>query len=386
MFAGQKLHLLENNPKNRHLVQNLGLAHLPLAANATPMPNTPSSSSLPKNSGLESSVKLKLNTSSLPSKTEEPVTKKPKITDFSQNLPKSSSTEPIRNPKIKEPQPALIDLKDFKETHKTNKRSDPLVTLSSYLDSCLQHTKKIPYVQENFLKPVNKDLVPDYYKIITDPIALSDIKIKIDKLSYRGRQAFRDDYKLMLSNCLKYNGQFHTLTKVAEKMLETVDQFMASNVEAITNLEQQINPLFNTNPIIKLNKFLSQEILDFRLLNIENSSPFKQKVSEKETPDYYKIITRPMDLSKIKSRCENGMYKTAAEFLADVELILKNSERYNGLQHVFTVKAREIFEKGKEGVEQFKETIVAIEKEIRRSNDNDEMDVGLDLSDESDDN
>lgn len=45
-------------------------------------------------------------------------------------------------------------------------------------------------------------------------------------------------------------------------------------------------------------------------------------------PDYFDIIKIPMDLNTIKTKMTNGVYKTSAEFEADVRLIFENCYQY----------------------------------------------------------
>lgn len=46
--------------------------------------------------------------------------------------------------------------------------------------------------------------------------------------------------------------------------------------------------------------------------------------------DYYKIITRPMDLQTLRENVRKRMYPSREEFREAVELIVKNSATYNG--------------------------------------------------------
>lgn len=56
---------------------------------------------------------------------------------------------------------------------------------------------------------------------------------------------------------------------------------------------------------------------------------FAKRVDENEVPDYYEIITKPMDLGTIMSKIDLHHYQTVAEFLADIELICSNALYYN---------------------------------------------------------
>ena len=46
-------------------------------------------------------------------------------------------------------------------------------------------------------------------------------------------------------------------------------------------------------------------------------------------PDYFDIITTPMNLTYIQSRVNNGQYTTLQAFFADVDLMISNAIKYN---------------------------------------------------------
>lgn len=53
-----------------------------------------------------------------------------------------------------------------------------------------------------------------------------------------------------------------------------------------------------------------------------------------QVPNYYKIITRPIDFSKIRSKLQRqnfNHYNTVEEFLADCKLVFKNCFTYNSV-------------------------------------------------------
>ncbi|KAI9277980.1 Bromodomain-containing protein [Umbelopsis sp. AD052] len=56
-----------------------------------------------------------------------------------------------------------------------------------------------------FLQPPSRRQYPDYYELIKNPIALNNIKAKIDKMQYTSVDDFKADVELMVSNAKKYN-------------------------------------------------------------------------------------------------------------------------------------------------------------------------------------
>ncbi|XP_057448768.1 transcription initiation factor TFIID subunit 1 isoform X2 [Lotus japonicus] len=56
---------------------------------------------------------------------------------------------------------------------------------------------------------------------------------------------------------------------------------------------------------------------------------FQKPVSKKEAPDYFDIIERPMDLSRIRERVRNMEYKSREDFRHDIWQITYNAHKYN---------------------------------------------------------
>ncbi|XP_041929378.1 bromodomain adjacent to zinc finger domain protein 1A isoform X1 [Alosa sapidissima] len=71
------------------------------------------------------------------------------------------------------------------------------------------------------------------------------------------------------------------------------------------------------------------EQLTVDLVRHEDSWPFKKLVSRTQVPDYYDIIKKPIALSIIREKVNNCEYKTASEYIEDVELMFTNCLEYN---------------------------------------------------------
>uniref|UniRef100_A0A182UU01 Bromo domain-containing protein n=1 Tax=Anopheles merus TaxID=30066 RepID=A0A182UU01_ANOME len=61
----------------------------------------------------------------------------------------------------------------------------------------------------------------------------------------------------------------------------------------------------------------------------EDSWPFLLPVNTKQFPTYRKVIKSPMDLSTIKKRLQDLVYKSREDFIADVRQIFDNCEVFN---------------------------------------------------------
>lgn len=59
--------------------------------------------------------------------------------------------------------------------------------------------------------------------------------------------------------------------------------------------------------------------------------PFINSVDEEYAPNYYSVITEPMDISTMEDKLDNHDYSSVDEFKRDFEKIVENCKTYNGL-------------------------------------------------------
>jgi bromodomain-containing factor 1 len=59
-------------------------------------------------------------------------------------------------------------------------------------------------------------------------------------------------------------------------------------------------------------------------------------------PDYYNIVTQPMDIQTLDNKLKNHQYNSGDEFHADAKLIFKNCYRYNGANAPVSALAKQL--------------------------------------------
>lgn len=72
--------------------------------------------------------------------------------------------------------------------------------LRRFLNQIQNHKQAWP-----FLKPVNKDEVPDYYNVIKSPMDLSTMEERLENDCYAAPRDLVSDLKLVFNNCRQYN-------------------------------------------------------------------------------------------------------------------------------------------------------------------------------------
>ncbi|XP_078067598.1 transcription initiation factor TFIID subunit 1 isoform X2 [Mustelus asterias] len=117
---------------------------------------------------------------------------------------------------------------------------DDQVAFSFILDNIV--TQKMMAVPDSwpFHHPVNKKFVPDYYKVIPNPMDLETVRKNISKHKYHNREVFLQDVELILSNSIKYNGTDSLYTKTGQEIVNVCHQTLAEYDEHLTQLEKDI--------------------------------------------------------------------------------------------------------------------------------------------------
>ncbi|XP_030876476.1 transcription initiation factor TFIID subunit 1 [Leptonychotes weddellii] len=101
--------------------------------------------------------------------------------------------------------------------------------------------------------------------------------------------------------------------------------------------------------------------------------PFHTPVNAKVVKDYYKIITRPMDLQTLRENVRKRLYPSREEFREHLELIVKNSATYNGPKHSLTQISQSMLDLCDEKLKEKEDKLARLEKAINPLLDDDDQ-------------
>ncbi|XP_056266046.1 transcription initiation factor TFIID subunit 1 [Pseudoliparis swirei] len=250
--------------------------------------------------------------------------------------------------------------KPHKAIHR--RRTDPMVTLSSVLESIINDMRDHPNTYP-FHTPVNAKVVKDYYKIITRPMDLQTLRENVRKRLYPSRDEFREAVEVIVKNSATYNGAKHPITQVAQSMLDLCDNKLKEKEDRLVRLEKAINPLLDDDDQVAFS-FILDNIVTQKMMVVSDSWPFHHPVNKKFVPDYYKVIVCPMDLESIRKNISKHKYQNRDVFLSDISYIHANSIKYNGPESPYTKTALDIVNVCKHTLAEYDEHLTQLEKDI----------------------
>ncbi|CAH2037396.1 unnamed protein product, partial [Iphiclides podalirius] len=127
-----------------------------------------------------------------------------------------------------------------------------------------------------------------------------------------------------------------------------------------------------TDPLVTLSSLLEDVLNHMR--HLPDVQPFLFPVNPKLVADYYRIVSRPMDLQTIRDNLRQKHYQSREEFLADVNQIVENSTLYNGPTSSLTVAAQRMLQRCVEKLAEKEEQLMKLEKQINPLlDDNDQV-------------
>ncbi|XP_070490389.1 protein polybromo-1 isoform X5 [Chironomus tepperi] len=186
---------------------------------------------------------------------------------------------------------------------------------------------------EPFLEKPSKKLYPDYYTIIQHPIDMNCIHKNIENDRYGTVDDIVGDYRLMFNNCRKYNEENSMIYDDAN-MLERVLNDRLKELSGIGDRKPKMMKMQSKKAQMILDaklKKLYETIKDYKdpKTNRQVATIFMKLPSKMEYPDYYEIISKPIDLEKIGNKLRMQQYDSVDELSTDLMLMFENACKYN---------------------------------------------------------
>ncbi|KIP11141.1 hypothetical protein PHLGIDRAFT_28067 [Phlebiopsis gigantea 11061_1 CR5-6] len=194
----------------------------------------------------------------------------------------------------------------------------------------------------DFLRLPSKRLYPDYYEQIKRPVALDDIKRRLEGGGYAFFDEVKGDFELCFKNAKKYNMKESLIWQDAKHLhkLVTKEASKLTGISAAEDEDGEVNAEVdsdaegakkkkapNMSRLLKtrLQKLVAKSDDDGRVLSTE----FMELPNKKQWPIYYKLIKKPQCFENVFKRLKRKEYHSTTEFAGDIELVFSNALEFN---------------------------------------------------------
>ncbi|KAJ8985335.1 hypothetical protein NQ317_008366 [Molorchus minor] len=181
-------------------------------------------------------------------------------------------------------------------------------------------------------------LYRDYYEVIAEPIDFLEIESKIKAEQYSCEKDLVKDFKTMFENCRQYNEEnspiYEDATMLEKYLMDKAGHFFVTpekeKKERVT-VPRVYKPRKPLTPLEKSLKTLYETIRDYRepKANRQLSQIFMKLPSKIDYPDYFEVITHPIDMERIYQKLKSNCYESLDDLVADFTLMFDNACKYN---------------------------------------------------------
>ncbi|XP_048584024.1 protein polybromo-1 isoform X2 [Nematostella vectensis] len=220
------------------------------------------------------------------------------------------------------------------------------------------------YLSAIFMDLPSSEEYPDYYKVISEPVCLSQIEGNIRDNKYATEEELLLDFEVMFDNARYYNeeeSQVYQDACLLEKVLRKKKKSLgalppvgtsegASPAPAPSGVSSKLptptkSGRISSSPGVARKyyqvpsatselKELCRELFNAVKDCTDGSGRqlciiFQKLPSRAEYPDYYTLIKKPIDMAKIQSKLNGDQYQTLDDFMADFHLMFDNACKYN---------------------------------------------------------
>ncbi|PIC49976.1 hypothetical protein B9Z55_000106 [Caenorhabditis nigoni] len=212
---------------------------------------------------------------------------------------------------------------------------------------------------ESFLRVPSRRLEPEYYDVVKEPIDITTIQHKLKNPDYQSYDQFQSDFDTFISNNLAYyqkdSDEHKDMLKIQELYKAACEKVESGeylkdkqeeedddddDVEDVTPEEEDSEDATEESSSrdvspMELDDYMLCDLLGAVLEAADSSGrllcpPFRVLHSKEDFPEYYKKISKPIDLKTIAQKGKDKKYETMQQLKDDLFLLFKNAQQFSG--------------------------------------------------------
>lgn len=189
---------------------------------------------------------------------------------------------------------------------------------------------------ETFIRAPKRRNLAEYYEVVSTPIDLLRIQQKIRMDEYDDLDQFTSDIELLVNNTKLYfkpdTAEHADAIKLWEVYLDLKNNYFGSSETTSVSDNSENESADESN--MEVDEFELKELLNAVMSshtddNRQLSLMFEILPSKIDYPDYYDIVTEPIDLKTISQKIQNKEYSTLNDLEKDLLLMIRNAKLYN---------------------------------------------------------
>jgi protein polybromo-1 len=202
-------------------------------------------------------------------------------------------------------------------------------------------------LSQPFMSLPSRELQPDYYEKIRDPLDFNTVRRRIESGAYSTEGDMVVDCVKVLENAKSYYSESTQFHKDAHKLKSYLNKkyqlFLNRQNFGVGDEAELFNTAAPSSSTLLLPKFndlkdkllfLYGHINDYQIDQRELAYPFRHLPSKTEYPDYYNVIKKPIDMTKIMHKINqlghaSYSYTSVDDMCVDFGQMFENACVYN---------------------------------------------------------
>ena len=196
-----------------------------------------------------------------------------------------------------------------------------------------------------------------FYKNIKEPMDFAKLDIKLIQGQYKTVAEFEKDIRLLFNNAYKMHREDSFLGQQAKELEKAFIREWYNPPDRLRRESGRIPLTLAVDDDIVGGSTIAQAFgwsytedgdkcrrCVNRIKSHKFSEPFRNPARREANPNYYDIVSDPVDLSLMEERLNSGAYQSSEDVFNDMKLLFQNSYRYYGFGSQYMRQA-EVLEK-----------------------------------------